>query len=54
MGLWGYDANPMFGSDRMVGFRAKKSWGNFNGTAIVARNSVAWDYSTWDEVKKNG
>lgn len=53
MGLyWGYDANPMFGSDRMDGFRAHKAWGNFNGTAIVARNSVAWDYSEWDEVEE--
>ena len=40
MGLyWGYDANPIFGSYRMDGFRAHKAWGNFNGTAIVARNS---------------
>jgi len=36
---WGYDANPMFGSYRMDGFRAHKAWGNFNGTAIVARNA---------------
>ena len=40
MGLyWAYDANPLFGSYRMDGFRAHKAWGNFNGTAIVARNS---------------
>lgn len=51
MGLyWGYDANPIFGSYRMDGFRAHKAWGNFNGTAIVARNSKTWDYSTWDAV----
>lgn len=36
---WGYDANPMFGSYRMDGFRAHKAWGNFNLTAIVARNA---------------
>ena len=36
---WAYDANPMFGSYRMDGFRAAKSWGNFTGTAIVARNA---------------
>ena len=36
---WGYDANPTFGSYRMDGFRAVKSWGNFTGTAIIARNT---------------
>ncbi len=36
---WGYDANPMFGSYRMDGFRAHKAWGNFNVTGIVARNA---------------
>lgn len=40
MGLyWAYDANPMFGSYRMDGFRAHKSWGNFDMTGIVARNA---------------
>jgi hypothetical protein len=40
MGLyWAYDANPMFGSYRMDGFRAHKAWGNFNVTGIVARNA---------------
>ncbi|MPM71403.1 hypothetical protein SDC9_118368 [bioreactor metagenome] len=44
MGLyWGYDANPMFGSYRMDGFRAHKAWGNFNMTGIVARNSKTWN-----------
>jgi hypothetical protein len=40
MGLyWGYDANPIFGSYRLDGFRAHKAWGNFNMTGIVARNT---------------
>jgi len=40
MGLyWAYDANPIFGSYRLDGFRAHKAWGNFNMTGIVARNT---------------
>ncbi len=39
MGLfWAYDANPLFGSYRMDGFRAHKAWVNFNVT-VVGRHS---------------
>lgn len=51
MGLtWAYDANPMFGSYRMDGFRAHKAWGNFNVTGIVARNTGKDQWHSTTEV----